>query len=132
MTRPSWDEYFLQIARTASIRSSCERSKVGAVVVRDRRIRSTGYNDSPAGTPGCESCPRRTSGCEPGSSYDTGPGACHAIHAEGNALIHADREDLVDATLYITRAPCGGCSKLIQAAGITRVVYPGSENGDHE
>lgn len=125
--RPSWNEYFLNIANAVSARSDCERSRVGAVVVKDRRIRGTGFNGAPAGKPGCDSCPRRESGVHPGSSYDGGPGACVAIHAEANALLYCDREDLIGATLYITRAPCYGCQKLIAAAGITRVVTPEGE-----
>lgn len=123
MTRPDWDSYFLGIADAVSARSDCERSKVGAVVVKDRRIRSTGFNGAPAGKPGCATCPRRTSGVVPGSDYSN----CVAIHAEGNALLYCDREDLIGATLYITRAPCYGCQKLIAAAGITRVVTPEGE-----
>lgn len=119
-SRPSFDQYFLDIAKTVSTRSDCQRDKVGAVVVNERRIRSTGYNASPAGTPGCETCPRRTSGCPSGSSYEN----CVAVHAEANALLYADRADLVGATLYITRAACYACSKLIQATGISRVVTP--------
>lgn len=123
--RPTFDEYFLNIAAVVASRSSCERSKVGAVLVKDRRIRGTGYNDSPAGQPGCETCPRRLSGCEPGSSYDTGVGACVALHAEQNVLLHTDRADLVDATLYVSREPCVGCWKMINGAGIARIVFPG-------
>ncbi|AXK86548.1 deoxycytidylate deaminase [Nocardia farcinica] len=120
MSRPTWDEYFIGIARAVAARSDCERDKVGAVVVRNHRIRATGYNGAPAGWPGCHTCPRRTSNCTPGSSYDN----CIAIHAEANALLHCDREDLIDATLYVTRAPCYACYKLISGAGITRVVTP--------
>ncbi len=121
--RPDWDEYFLAGARWAATRSDCERSKCGAVVVRDRRIVGTGYNGAPAGEPGCETCPRRLSGIPPGSSYDTGAGQCVAIHAEANALLYTDRADLVGATLYVTREPCDGCMRLIKAAGIARVVF---------
>lgn len=123
--RPSWDEYFLGIATAVAERSDCDRSKVGAVVVKDRRIRGTGYNGSPAGMPGCGSCPRRVASVIPGeTSYDDGPGRCVAIHAEANALLYCDREDLVGATLYITREPCYGCEKLIDASGVERVVTP--------
>ncbi|ALF01006.1 deoxycytidylate deaminase [Mycobacterium phage SoYo] len=123
--RPTWDEYFLEIAKTVAIRSDCERSRVGAVVVKDRRVRATGYNGAPAGRPGCSTCPRRTSGAIPGvSDYDSGVGRCVAVHAEANALLYCDREDLIGATLYITRAPCDGCRKLIDAAGIVNVIYP--------
>lgn len=120
---PSFDSYFMGIAYAVSTRADCERRKVGAVVVKDRRIRATGYNGAPAGDPGCESCPRRTSDVDPGSSYDTGPGQCVAVHAEANALLYCNREDLVGATLYLTTDPCDGCLKLIKASGISRVVW---------
>lgn len=128
--RPNWDEYFLEIGRAVSARSDCERRKVGAVVVaKDRRIRSTGYNGAPAGEPGCATCPRRNSSVASGSSYDTGAGSCVAIHAEANALIYCNREDLIGSTLYITHdfGPCDGCLRLIKAAGVSRVVYPKGE-----
>jgi len=124
VSRPDWDTYFLGIAEAVAARSDCERSKVGAVVVKDRRIRSTGYNGAPSGAPGCATCPRRTSGCEPGAPYDAGATRCVAVHAEANALLYADRADLIGATLYITRAPCENCSKLIAATGVVRVVHP--------
>lgn len=127
MTRPTFDEYFLEIATAASARSDCDRSKVGAVVVKENRVRSTGYNGSPAGRPGCLTCPRRTSDCAPGSSYDTGPTACVALHAEQNAILYCDRHDLRDSTLYVTRSMCDGCKKLAEGAGIFRVVWPGGE-----
>ncbi|QPL15189.1 dCMP deaminase [Rhodococcus phage PhailMary] len=122
--RPDWDTYFLGVAKAVAARSSCERDKVGAVLVdQEHRIRSTGYNDSPAGTPGCELCPRRISGCTPGSSYDN----CVSVHAEANALLYADRKDCVGATLYITRDPCYACSKLIAGAGISRIITPNTK-----
>ena len=120
LARPDWNEYFMGIARAVSRRSDCERDRVGAVVVKARRIRSTGYNGAPSGQSGCSTCPRRLSSVSPGSSYDN----CVAVHAEANALLYCDREDLVGATLYITREPCYACSKLIAAAGIVAVVWP--------
>jgi dCMP deaminase len=129
MSRPGWDEYFFGIAQAASVRSDCIRRKVGAVVVKDRRIRGTGYNGAPSGDRGCVSCPRRYAAVPPGSSYDTGPGTCVAVHAEANALLYCDREDLIGATLYLTTDPCDGCIKLIKASGVVRVVWPdGEEN----
>lgn len=119
--RPDWNDYFMGIARAVARRSDCERDRVGAVVVKARRVRSTGYNGSPAGHAGCVSCPRRTSGVSPGSSYDN----CIAVHAEANALLYCDREDLVGATLYVTREPCRSCWKLIDGAGVENVVWPG-------
>lgn len=129
MNRPDWDQYFLGIANAVAARADCERRRVGAVVVKDRRVRGTGYNGAPAGYPGCVSCPRRVSTVAPGSSYDTGAGMCVAVHAEANALLYCDRDDLIGATLYITTNPCDGCLKLIRATGIVRVVWPeGEEN----
>jgi dCMP deaminase len=127
MSRPDWNEYFIGIARAASARADCERRKVGAVVVKDRRVVGTGYNGAPAGDPGCNTCPRRLSGLPPGSSYDTGPGQCVAIHAEANALLYTDRNDLIGSTLYLTVAPCDGCLRLIRAAGIVRVIWHDGE-----
>lgn len=122
--RPDWDEYFLGIARAVSVRSDCVRDQVGAVLVAgDGRIRATGYNGAPAGAPGCETCPRRTSGVAPGTDYSN----CVAVHAEANALLYCDREDLPGSTLYVTRAPCYACSKLIAATGVARVVTPEGE-----
>lgn len=127
MSRPNWDEYFLGIATAAAKRSDCERSQVGAVVVKDRRVRATGYNGAPAGAPGCDTCPRRVAEAVPGvSSYSSGPTRCVSVHAEANALLYCDREDLIGATLYITREPCADCSKLIAASGIEKVVTPDS------
>lgn len=124
MSRPDWDTYFMGIAKAVSERSDCDRDKVGAVVVKDRRVRATGYNGSPAGTAGCATCPRRTSGVERNSDYSN----CVAVHAEANALLYSDREDLIGATLYVTREPCYACDKLIQAAGVHAVVWPSTQH----
>jgi dCMP deaminase len=121
MGRPSWDEYFLLIARAVATRADCFRRQVGAVVVKNQRIVGTGYNGAPAGEAGCVSCPRRLSTVAPGSSYDTGAGQCVAIHAEANALLYTDREDLVGATIYVTSPPCDGCRRLIRGAGVTAI-----------
>lgn len=118
--KPSWDEYYINLAHAASLRSSCERSKVGAVVVNeDHIVVSLGYNDSPAGAPGCESCPRRISDCATGSSYDN----CVSIHAEQNALLFSSRESRINSTIYVTKKPCITCKKLISGSGITRIVW---------
>lgn len=94
--------------------------------MKDHRIVSTGYNGAPSGQPGClqGACPRATSTAAPGSSYDTGPTACIAIHAEANAIIYADYSRCQDATMYITDVPCDGCKKLIAGAGIRWAVWP--------
>ena len=128
MTRPDFDTWALNLAETVATRAECTRRQVGAVLIKNRRVIATGYNGAPAGQPSCldDACPRGlcdTTTIPPGSSYDTGPGACIAIHAEANALLHATR-DTHGADLYITDAPCDGCARLIAAAGINRVVTP--------
>jgi dCMP deaminase len=153
-TRPSWDEYYLGIAQAVSARADCTRRQVGAVLVQDHRIVSTGYNGAPSGQPGCLSagaCPRGRhypakddlmtgfqlrdkcacgnswpcpDAVDPSSSYDTGPGACISVHAEANALLYANRADCVGATLYCTDRPCDGCMRLILAAGIAHIRSP--------
>jgi len=126
-TRPDWDEYFLGIAEAVSKRGDCSRRQVGAVVVdMDQRIVSTGYNGAEPGGPSClkGECPRAKSDVPPGSSYDTGPGACIATHAEANALLYAGRDGTQGSKLYLTEKPCLGCEKLIKAAGIYVVIWP--------
>lgn len=126
-TRPDWDEYFLGIAEAVSKRGDCSRRQVGAVVVDgENRIVSTGFNGAEPGGPSCLNgeCPRARSDVPPGSSYDTGPGACIAVHAEANALLYAGREGTLGSTLYLTDPPCDGCMKLIKAAGIVKIVWP--------
>ena len=108
------------IAEAVAARSDCHRDKVGAVIVKDRRIRSTGYNGAPRGLPGCDTCPRRNSSIMSGTSYDN----CVALHAEQNAIIYCNREDLQDAIIYITREPCKTCMKIIMGSGIAEVVWP--------
>ena len=128
--RPSWDEYGLLLAVASSARGDCSRRQVGAVIFDvERRVVSTGFNGSYPGGPSCLAgqCPRAQSSVAPGSSYDTGPGACHAVHAEANAVLFADRARLRDATIYITDAPCDGCKKLLRSTRIKRVVWPGGE-----
>ncbi len=122
-SRPTWDEYFLGIAVAISARADCTRRRVGAVIVRNNRIVSTGYNGAPAGQPGCLEghCPRGRNTLEeqpPGGSYDD----CISVHAEANALLYADRDKCEGATIYCTDDPCIGCTKLINGAGICRIV----------
>lgn len=130
--RPDMDTYYMGIAVAVLARADCTRRKVGAVVVLGDRIVSTGYNGAPSGQPGCltnGACPRgQLSALDvaPGSSYDTGPGSCIALHAEQNAILRAGR-DCRGATLYVTEEPCDGCSRLIAGAGFARVVTPTKE-----
>lgn len=131
--RPSWDEYFLEIAKVISTRADCTRAHHGAVIVdSDKRLVSTGYNGSPSGAPGCltaAACPRgRLTSEELGhlaGGYDDplSPGFCTSIHAEANAIIYAGRSRTAGSTIYITGEPCHGCVKLIHAAGLIRIVH---------
>ena len=123
MQRASWDEYFLQLARTTSTRATCSRRHHGAVMVQGRRIVSTGYNGGPSGFPHCDegACPRASSEAKQGYDYES----CIAIHAEANALLFASPEERDGASLYCTGAPCFGCAKLIANSGVGEVVAGG-------
>jgi len=130
---PTWDEYFLNIAKAVSARAKCRRRTVGAVLTVDRRIIATGYNGAPPGEADCldGACPRGLLDYTqvPGlGDYDRPgtPGFCIAIHAEVNALLFATR-DTKGATAYITDEPCPGCRKALAAAGIQRAVWPEGE-----
>jgi dCMP deaminase len=115
MQRASWDEYFMNIARVVASRSTCDRKQVGAVIVRDKTILSTGYNGSLRGLPHCD---------EVGHMIENDH--CVAtIHAEQNAIIHAARNGVgIDGgVIYITASPCWSCFKSIANAGLRRVVY---------
>ena len=111
--RPSWDEYFMEIAFQTAVRGSCSRRMVGAVVVKDKRIKGTGYNGSPPGMPHCieDGCEMRDGHC------------IRCVHAEPNALFECSPEERRGATLYVTDYPCPECQKLIIASGIGEVVY---------
>lgn len=124
--RPDWNMYFIGIALAVADRGDCSRRRVGAVLVRpDRSIASTGYNGTEPGGLSCLAgeCPRAASGAMPLSSYDTGAGACIALHAESNCLAFA-RENTTGYTMYVTCQPCIGCLRTIKAHRLTRVVYP--------
>ena len=113
--RASWDEYFMNIARVVSSRSTCPRKSVGAVIVRDKTILSTGYNGSIRGMPHCT---------EAGHMMENGH--CVAtIHAESNAILQAARNGVMidGGTIYVTASPCWNCFKEIANSGIRRVVY---------
>ncbi|MFD0374685.1 deoxycytidylate deaminase [Streptomyces sp. NPDC127112] len=121
--RPDWDDYFTDGARWAATRGDCIRCKVGALVVKDNRVRGAGYNGTEPGGPSClkGECPRCLSDQPSGSGYED----CIETHAEMNAIFDATRDNCIGATIYITRAPCKNCMKAIRTAGIARVVYPG-------
>jgi dCMP deaminase len=121
--RPSWDEYFMKIAQVASMRSNCIKRKVGAVIIRDKRIVSTGYNGTPRGTRNCNEggCPRCNSLASSGTRLDE----CLCCHAEENSITQAAYHGtcVKDGTLYTTFAPCLMCTKMIINSGIIQVVY---------
>jgi dCMP deaminase len=113
--RADWDTYFMEISRVVASRSTCDRKHVGALLVRDRMILSTGYNGSIRGMPHCDDVGHLMEG-----------GHCVAtIHAEANSILQAARNGVrIDgADLYTTASPCWPCFKLVANAGIQRVVY---------
>ncbi|KAF2457462.1 cytidine deaminase-like protein [Lineolata rhizophorae] len=146
--RPSWDQYFMQLASLAASRSNCMKRRVGAVLVRDRRVVSTGYNGTPRGIRNCNAggCPR----CNGVSSNDAeGKGnlssssghalsTCLCLHAEENALLEAGRDRLdrrgegegSHCTLYSDTCPCLTCAVKIAQVGIAEVVYSKSYSMD--
>lgn len=127
--RPELDDYFMEIARVVASRSTCLRQNVGAVIVRDKRILSTGYNGAPMGLPHCLDigCLREQLKVPSGERHEL----CRAVHAEQNAIIQAAYHgvSIKDATLYTTHQPCIMCAKMIINAGIRKVVY-GREYAD--
>jgi dCMP deaminase len=115
MGRSSWDQYFMDIAKQVATRATCDRKHVGAVLVRDRTILSTGYNGSIRGLPHCD---------EVGHMMENGH--CVAtVHAEANAILQAAKNGVrIDgATLYTTASPCWPCFKLVANSGCLRIVY---------
>ncbi|BAT71336.1 dCMP deaminase [Thermosulfidibacter takaii ABI70S6] len=123
MSRPSWDRYFLEIAKLVSSRSTCKRRKVGAVVVKDKRILATGYNGPPSGVAHCTEigCLREQLGIPSGERHEL----CRGLHAEQNAIIQAALHgvSLKGAEIYCTTFPCIICSKMLINAGIKRIYY---------
>ena len=121
--RPGWDEYFMQIAKIVSLRSNCMKRKVAAVIVKDKRIISTGYNGTPRGVKNCNEggCPRCNAFADSGSAL----GDCLCSHAEENSIVQAAYHGISvkDATLYSTFSPCLICTKMIINAGIREVVF---------
>jgi dCMP deaminase len=113
--RASWDEYFMAIARQVATRSTCDRKHVGAVVVRDRMILTTGYNGSIRGLAHCD---------DVGHLMEDGH-CVRTTHAEANALVQAARNGVrvERAEIYVTASPCFGCFKLIANAGLSRIVF---------
>ena len=122
-TRPTLDEYFMNIAKVVATRSTCLRNNVGAVIVRDKRIISTGYNGAPRNLEHCLDigCIRDQENIESGTMHEV----CRAVHAEQNAIIQAALHAVSTkgATIYCTHQPCVLCAKMIINANIVRVVF---------
>ena len=121
--RPSWDSYFMQMAQVVAGRSTCLRRQVGAVMVKDKQILSTGYNGSPSGLLHCDEvgCLRQSLNVPSGERHEI----CRAVHAEQNALVQAAKHGvaIAGADIYVTHQPCVLCTKLLINVGIRRVVY---------
>jgi len=121
--RPSWDEYFMDIAKVVASRSNCMKRKVAAIIVRDKRVVSTGYNGTPRGTRNCNEggCPRCNNLAASGTALDE----CLCSHGEENAIVQASYHgvSLKDGVIYTTFAPCLQCAKMIINSGIREVIY---------
>lgn len=122
-TRPGWDEYFMNIAKVVSLRSNCLKRKVAAVIVRDKRIISTGYNGTPRGVTNCNEggCPRCNSFAKSGSGLED----CYCSHAEENSITQSAYHgvNIKGSTLYTTFSPCLLCTKMIINSGIAEVIF---------
>jgi dCMP deaminase len=130
--RPSWEEYFIEIAKVVSTRSTCLRRRYGAVIVKDNVIVSTGYNGAPRGSANCVDrgiCRRKELNVPAGERYEL----CEAVHAEQNAIINGSPERMKDGSIYIAGfeedssaaegKPCLLCKRMIRNAQIRQVVY---------
>ncbi|MBI3277772.1 MAG: AAA family ATPase [Chlamydiae bacterium] len=121
--RPGWDEYFMSIAKVVALRSNCIKRKVAAVIAKDKRIISTGYNGTPRGVKNCMDggCPRCNSFGEAGVKLEE----CLCSHAEENAITQSAYHgvNIKDSTLYSTYSPCLTCTKMIINSGIKEVIY---------
>lgn len=128
--RPSWDEYFMEITELVKTRSTCLRRQVGAVIVRDKHILTTGYNGAPKESSHCEQvgCLRQKLNIPSGQRHEL----CRAIHAEQNAIIQAGYTgtNINGATIYVTAQPCVLCAKMIINAGIVKIIFKGSYPDD--
>ena len=121
--RPSWENYFMGITALVAKRSTCRRRSVGAIIVKDKRILTTGYNGAPSGIRHCIEigCLREQLNVASGERHEL----CRGIHAEQNAIIQAALHgvSIKDATLFCTNLPCSICAKMIINAGIKKIYY---------
>ena len=122
-SRPTWDQYFMAITRLVAQRSTCLRRKVGAILVKGKRILCTGYNGAPAGLQHCLEigCLREKLGIRSGERHEL----CRALHAEQNVLIQAAYHGIAvkGAVLYCTNLPCSICTKMLINAGIRKIYF---------
>jgi dCMP deaminase len=121
--RPSWDSYFMKIAEDVSTRSTCLRRQVGAVIVKDKRILTTGYNGAPSGISHCteQNCLRILFNVPSGERHEL----CRGLHAEQNAVIQAAYYgvSVKGASIYVTHQPCSICTKMLINSGIESFIY---------
>lgn len=121
--RPSWDSYFMKIAEDVATRSTCLRRSVGAVIVKDKRILTTGYNGAPTGIEHCteNTCLRIKFNVPSGERHEL----CRGLHAEQNAIIQAAYHGVSvrGAKIYITHQPCSICTKMLINSGIDTFIY---------
>lgn len=132
MTRPSWNETWLDVAKTVAQRSLCSRAKVGAVITdTTNRVIATGFNGPPAGYKhGMQPCSlwcKRTTNLTPEPDYSD----CYTIHAETNALLYSDRSLRLGGTIYVTSHICFQCCKMVANSGLARVVVDADNAAAH-
>jgi len=123
MSRPSWEEYFMNITYLVAERSTCLRRKVGAVLVKDKRILATGYNGAPSGLKHCLDigCLREKEGIPSGERHEL----CRGLHAEQNVIIQAAYHgiSIADSTIFCTNLPCVICTKMLINSGVKCIFY---------
>jgi len=128
--RPSYDEYFMEMAHLVAKRSTCLRRKVGAILVKDKHILSTGYNGAPKGLKHCSEvgCLRKELGIPSGERHEI----CRGLHAEQNAIIQAAvfGISIKNSVLYCTNTPCVVCAKMLINADVREIVYSGEYPDD--
>lgn len=124
MNRPTFEEYFLDLAECVSKRGDCSRRQIGCVLVVNTRVVATGYNGSAPGQPGCldGACPRALAETTAGLNYEST--GCIARHAEMNACATVRRHDVIGATAYINESPCYMCQLVLSAHGISQAIWP--------
>ncbi len=123
MTKPTFDEIYMELAEKLALRSHCVKAQVGAVLTKDTRIVSLGYNGPPAGTHNCDQ-----EWPETGCARDSKGSCSLALHAEQNAILYATKNNISiqDTTLYVTLSPCIACARVIFTTGIKKVFYKNS------